>query len=393
MVETTCPAGLLGQLTKLWYHNQSLPGIVQGCPGSCKAKLLAPALAVVDCKSQVIPVDYNVVITNFNVTADTPFPLTNQAFKVNLDLVVDGEQETIDIITAVSHTKGCVGSLNQTVCTLRSAVGEYDVQIENDIVFLSDTAEPSIVTVAENAPVNHTAIDGSHSSTLAAIVMMLVAEWTSYVVYRDGNGQGIIPWIYGPQTSLLYNTQDGSACASFEDPLPDLLSDMNRAMIYLGWLALNNVAQPNLTTLDPGVKVDTTVKGQVTGYHTIYRTNYWYLFGAALVELVCIALVAPTYWGWWKIGRPVSFSPLELAKVCAGPWRALKRSLTKSQAFEAPILQDVNSNSSALEIANECVNMRVKYGSKVAREPGKGHKLAFGETDEIQRPSQGSLFA
>lgn len=67
-----------------------------------------------------------------------------------------------------------------------------------------------------------------------------------------------------------------------------------------------------------------------------------FFVAAAVVELLCIALVAPTYWGWWRIGRPVrtlhvtgltygscvivafanllslgqvSFSPLEIAKV------------------------------------------------------------------------------
>ena len=40
---------------------------------------------------------------------------------------------------------------------------------------------------------------------------------------------------------------------------------------------------------------------------------------AALLELICIGLVLPTYVGWWKLGRSVSFSPLEIAKVRVHP--------------------------------------------------------------------------
>lgn len=67
--------------------------------------------------------------------------------------------------------------------------------------------------------------------------------------------------------------------------------------------------------MDPDLPIHYPTTGYLKGDHNVFQTNYYYFLAAAIVELVCIAFVAPTYWGWWKIGRPVSFSPLEMAKV------------------------------------------------------------------------------
>ena len=67
--------------------------------------------------------------------------------------------------------------------------------------------------------------------------------------------------------------------------------------------------------MDPGLSTQKTITGLLEGDHGVYHTNFWYFLAAALVEVICIAFVAPTYYGWWELGRPISFSPLELAKV------------------------------------------------------------------------------
>ena len=69
------------------------------------------------------------------------------------------------------------------------------------------------------------------------------------------------------------------------------------------------------TLIDPGLPLNTTTIGVYHETHNIFHSNLWWWFAAAMVELLCIAVVLPTYVGWWKIGRPVTFSPLEIAKV------------------------------------------------------------------------------
>lgn len=67
--------------------------------------------------------------------------------------------------------------------------------------------------------------------------------------------------------------------------------------------------------IDPGWKVNTTVTGHLAGPHEVYSTNLWYFFAAAVIECVSIIFILPTYLGFWKLGRHVTFSPLEIAKV------------------------------------------------------------------------------
>ena len=78
-----------------------------------------------------------------------------------------------------------------------------------------------------------------------------------------------------------------------------------------------------LAKMDQGAFVETTVVGQQAGEHSVYTTDLSYFAAAAVVVIFSVAVILPAYWGWWRLGRPVSFSPLELAKV----WCFLEGSL------------------------------------------------------------------
>lgn len=68
--------------------------------------------------------------------------------------------------------------------------------------------------------------------------------------------------------------------------------------------------------MDNDLPVHRIITGLRSGSHAVFFTAYGYFGLAAVVELICLACILPTYWGWWKLGRDVSFSPLEIAKVC-----------------------------------------------------------------------------
>lgn len=86
-------------------------------------------------------------------------------------------------------------------------------------------------------------------------------------------------------------------------------------MVYLGVQASGEDQQYLTTHMDPGWPIHTTTVGTVAGNRNISRSDFSFFTAAALVEIMCIILIAPTYWGWWRFGRPFSFSPLEIAKV------------------------------------------------------------------------------
>jgi hypothetical protein len=78
----------------------------------------------------------------------------------------------------------------------------------------------------------------------------------------------------------------------------------------------NSTYQSDLQSrMDPGMFMHSTVNGTIEGSHPVYETNFIYFMAAAVVEVIVVAVLIPIYWGWWTLGRPVSFSPLEIAKV------------------------------------------------------------------------------
>ena len=102
-----------------WWSDSCLAGIVRGCPSTCKAKILAPALAVTSCYSQEIPVNFTTPLSaGFN---DAAPPLYYEAFIIVPSLNVDSADESINLITDYSNTNECAGSMNFTVCNFVSA--------------------------------------------------------------------------------------------------------------------------------------------------------------------------------------------------------------------------------------------------------------------------------
>ncbi len=71
----------------------------------------------------------------------------------------------------------------------------------------------------------------------------------------------------------------------------------------------------------------------------------------------------------WRLGRSVSFSPLEIA-----------------HAFEAPAFENCDSNSNGRDLAKAVGGTEVKYGAVTEQ------KLAFGGQRFVQPPANGSRF-
>ena len=90
-----------------------------------QAKLRAPALAVTSCDTHVIDVNFTQPEKLKNVFLNSAPPLDKVAFVIATALDVESGKEKINLFTGYSTTQDCIGSLNYTVCTLESAVGEY----------------------------------------------------------------------------------------------------------------------------------------------------------------------------------------------------------------------------------------------------------------------------
>jgi hypothetical protein len=102
------------------------------------------------------------------------------------------------------------------------------------------------------------------------------------------------------------------------------------------------VTAPNLTATNRTVKQQVEIS--MSFDETVYAVRYdWLVAAITLVALACLAILS-TYRGWWLLGRPVSLSPLEIAK-----------------AFDAPLLRGVDANETSKDLARAIGDVRVRY--------------------------------
>lgn len=76
----------------------------------------------------------------------------------------------------------------------------------------------------------------------------------------------------------------------------------------------------------------------------MYRAHYGFLAGAVALTVITVLVVLATLNGFWRLGRAVSLSPVEIAK-----------------AFGAPLLVSEHSNAKADELVKSAGTMPVQY--------------------------------
>ncbi|KAK5174616.1 Serine carboxypeptidase 3 [Saxophila tyrrhenica] len=341
----------MDEVATLYYSNAPLPGLVHGCVDKCLVTIRAPAVAVVECTPYSISVDYHEAMSLLAVQRDSTGagPLNQQAFVTAAALDPTGQShETINLLAGYSTTTDCAGTYHYTACTLQSAIGEYNITVAGNLSSIETLGTPRIVALANDTRTNGIVEGGGHASTLAGVMAIYSEPWQSQVTaYND---RGRVSWqTYNQQRLFQYEGDYSGDCPSFVDPLGDMIASLNKLMVYTGAaMARNDFAWLD-ARMDPGIaaQTNTTVEGTTVGDQNVFRTDYWWFLAAALVEITCICFVAPTYWGYWRLGRSMSFSPLEIAK-----------------AFEAPLLAGCHSNSTGRDLARAVGDMPVKYGSE-----------------------------
>lgn len=148
--------------------------------------------------------------------------------------------------------------------------------------------------------------------------------------------------------------------------------------------------------MDPGLEYNYTVEGVRVDEVTVYSSDTGYFAGAATIELFTILIVLYTFYGWWRLGRDVSLSPLETAKVGgihAFPYQQSRILTTKLQAFDAPLLVDIPPRRNGREIGKIEGKRKVQYGRVVHDADAEGatrqraEKLVIGDESTVYTPN------
>ena len=81
--------------------------------------------------------------------------------------------------------------------------------------------------------------------------------------------------------------------------MPDIKASLNKLMFISGAVAAERGRAVLEPLLDPGWAdhIQKNVTGYYVGNHNTFQTDYFWFLAAAFVEVACICLIAPSYWG------------------------------------------------------------------------------------------------
>lgn len=160
-------------------------------------------------------------------------PLGHESFIVATALDVSGDYEKINSINAYAPSTNCTGSITYDICSLESAVGEYNVTINDNKVIIDTAASPKILRIANNTLVDRTPeANGYHVSTLAGVVEAAHLIWNSCVFTAKANGTTTVS---GGGTAASLQFQSGTynehQCPAYRDPREEFTASMNKLMV------------------------------------------------------------------------------------------------------------------------------------------------------------------
>lgn len=163
---------------------------------------------------------------------------------------------------------------------------------------------------------------GFVKTTLSGIVMAGVLQFrtVSYLLpFHDAMLQYHPPTapsnLFMFQHMVRQGTPD-NCVPTMSDPRDEVMAALNEIMFRIGayWASVSNQSDLELL-LDKGVEIRRNITGTLISPVNVFRVNFAYFAGAAIIELFAIGVVMFTLYGWWNLGRNFSFSPLEIGKV------------------------------------------------------------------------------
>ena len=153
----------------------------------------------------------------------------------------------------------------------------------------------------------------------------MIAEaffWASVGLLPSSDGrvptvrQGSAAWFSFTHVNNWHAWGWSEACSpSFSDPRDDVMAALNEVMFRTGVYTAQKYTEKHLRPLIEDLPISYNVTGILLSPVNVFESNFSYFAGAATVQIFSILTILFTFYGWWRLGRDVSFSPVELAKV------------------------------------------------------------------------------
>ncbi|USW46959.1 hypothetical protein Slin15195_G002780 [Septoria linicola] len=292
-------------------------------------------------------------------------------------------------VASTANETSCPGSIYSQSCTLRPAVIEYPVKIQNATNGITGMSLNVDGNFYENATfrnynltlkqqngfkvLNYSEIyenpkggDRTHLGGVAEGLEMYLGGNASihygdegYHLVQRGNAPTYLRNDMGVQEGV----DNSAAQCGFQYSDPMSTTDTG------GWAAkdtshrfdvpslvgkINQIMFATSVDISDGDKDKDVAAGTLTRQARLYRdeifyrTNRPFMWGALASMLFCVFCVLPVYWGYWQLGRSVSLGPFEIAA-----------------AFRAPNLQHDSHAPDVKSLIREVGDRRVQFGAIV----------------------------
>lgn len=379
------------------------------CDGICALNVSAPGY-IANCTRTELTVDITADADARAARNNTLLSYTTDVFSVNFNLNFATPEKNYSWIglnttyyqgldqDPANATSRCPATLYQTQCELRQALINYPVYLQNTTVSTKDAHNTeSTVQVylgtfdEENATYLGVPDFDSDIGQLSAFdfknwIPSSEASGPLNETYDGGiyltlqnqyksrasiTAQDSSSWYLSTEAqfaNVLSNDALGSSnysCPfSFDDPMWRIMLGLNTLTFITSDDVYNRPEYLNSNMSDTEVdayKNRSIVYVPAIQFNTEvhYRTKFGWMFGALSSTLLCVALVLPVYWEFWKLGRKVSFNPVEIAN-----------------AFQSPILGNLPSTSGhADDLVKVAGGQRVTYYADEALDAGRRYRI------------------
>jgi hypothetical protein len=354
--EPTAISGSFSEILKQHNNRQAINITNVGCEGTCKGTLLGAGYDI-HCWNE----STRATNADNRTREDAGFGWRTTPF-VSEFTYEEVENPVINFTVLFKSEPVLEANYTTSKCILRPATVEYPILLTNNTMTLDDTGSwktdrtsklrpAKFVPGRENSPTTH---GGMWLYLDALYKSSMYADYSGVKGWRGGYDGAASYRYVNDVGSMGWSSLDEGATLSFRDPTDDAMNTVRE----IAWRTALYIPQDNIKTQNTRSRLKNQTKTEWADAYSqqvevrqetkqiVYKSQYAYL-GVAVALTLCASLcVLALSLGWWKLGRDVSLSPIEIAK-----------------AFAAPLLQDTNSNHSAKAILKDLGEDKLCYGT------------------------------
>jgi len=306
------------------------------CRGQCRGILKAAAGYEIHCTPSSTQVTIPTEAPNPAGSTGLPEPV--DIFKTEIvdsklsftDVDSDGNPAYgphINLTTQWKTDATCTGPLQRRHCTLVPAHVEYHIVVDSSGAIRLDPAFDYRQDKAQRITEPSQAGTGSPASSLGGVYLAAHSLLDTHVAAEFGGIEGwqtkVIlgnAWIrYG---SVRDDDLDYGPCrVAYADPTDDMLSAVRELTFRMALAgAPAGAAAQEVAVVDDAVVL-------------VFESQWAFLIVAVVLVALAVGCVVPVAFGWWRLARTVTLSPIEIAN-----------------AFDAPLLAQESPNLTAGQI-------------------------------------------